>query len=75
MICPEDRLVTFLAGELSPQQEREFDQHLLECESCWREVQADRVGRLAIERLLEPAPAGLRDRVSLGISLKEPDGV
>ena len=75
MICPEDRLVGFLAGELSAQQEREFDQHLLECESCWREVQADRVGRLAIERLLEPAPAGLRDRVSLAISLEEPDGV
>jgi hypothetical protein len=70
--CPEERLVAFLAGELSPQEEREFDQHLLECESCWREVQTDRLGRLAVERLREPAPAGLRDRVALAISLEEP---
>jgi len=72
--CPEERLVAFLAGDLSAEEEREFDQHLLECESCWREVQADRLGRLAVERLREPAPAGLRDRVSLAISLEEPHG-
>jgi len=72
--CPEERVVAFLAGELSAEEEREFDQHLLECESCWREVQADRVGRLAVERLREPAPAGLRDRVSLAVSLEEPGG-
>jgi hypothetical protein len=61
-----------LAGELPPQEEREFDQHLLECESCWREVRADRVARLALERLREPAPAGLRDRVSLAVALEKP---
>jgi hypothetical protein len=70
--CREDRLVAFLAGELSAEEEREFDQHLLECESCWREVQADRLGRLAIEQLREPAPAGLGDRISLAISLEAP---
>ena len=74
MTCPEERVVAFLAGELSPEEEREFDQHLLECESCWREVRVDRVARLAVERLREPAPAGLRDRVSLAISLEEPYG-
>ena len=74
MTCPEERLVGFLAGELSVEEERKFDQHLLECESCWREVQADRVGRLAVERLLEPAPAGLRDRVSMAVSLEESGG-
>jgi Putative zinc-finger len=72
--CPEERLVAFLAGDLSTGQERDFDQHLLECESCWREVQADQLGRLAIERLREPAPAGLNDRVSLAISLERPLG-
>jgi hypothetical protein len=71
--CPEGRLVAFLAGDLSAEEERDFDQHLLECESCWREVQADRAGRLAIERLREPAPPGLRDRVSLAVSLEDPD--
>jgi hypothetical protein len=72
--CPEERLVAFLAGDLSAEEERAFDQHLLECESCWHEVQADRLGRLAIERLREPAPPGLRDRISLAISLEDPGG-
>jgi Putative zinc-finger len=73
--CPEERLVAFLAGDLSAHEERDFDQHLLECESCWREVQADRVGRLAVEGLREPAPAGLRGRVSLAVSLEKPRSV
>jgi hypothetical protein len=72
--CSEERLVAFLAGDLSPEDGREFDQHLLECESCWQEIQADRMGRLAIERLREPAPAGLSDRISLAISLEESGG-
>jgi hypothetical protein len=70
--CPEERIVAFLASELSAKEEREFDRHLLECESCWHDVQADRVGRIAVERLREPAPAGLSDRVTLAISLAEP---
>jgi hypothetical protein len=32
------------------------------------------VGRLAVEHLSEPAPAGLRDQVSLAISLGDPGG-
>jgi hypothetical protein len=70
--CPEERVVAFLSGELSAEEERDFDQHLLECEICWKDVQADRMGRLAVERLREPVPAGLRDRVSLAVSLEEP---
>ena len=58
MTCPEERLIAFLTGELSPEQEREFDQHLLECETCWRQVQADRVGRLAVERLTGAGATG-----------------
>jgi hypothetical protein len=72
--CPEERLVAFLAGDLSTEEERDFDQHLLECESCWREVRADQLGRLAIEALREPASAGLHDRISLAISLEQPLG-
>jgi hypothetical protein len=72
--CPEERLVAFLAGELSAEDESEFDQHLLECESCWRAVQADRMGRFAVERLREQAPNGLRDRISLAISIEESNG-
>jgi len=66
--CPEERLVLFLAGELTVEQERDFDNHLLTCEQCWQAVQADRVAHAALERLREPAPAGLGERVALAVS-------
>jgi hypothetical protein len=73
MTCSEDRVIAFLAGELSDEDERRFDQHLLECENCWRAVQADRAARFALEKLREPAPAGLRDRVTLAIGRADPE--
>ena len=69
MICSEDLIVAFLSGELSEDEERSFDEHLLSCEDCWRSVQEDRTGRLATERLREPAPPGLQERVTLSIML------
>lgn len=69
MTCPEQRVFSFLAGELSPDEERRFDEHLLGCEGCWRAVQADRAARLALEQLREPAPAGLQGRVALSVAL------
>ena len=33
MTCPEQPIIAFLAGELSPEEERRFDEHLLGCES------------------------------------------
>ena len=73
MTCPEQRLVAFLAGELSPEEERRFDEHLLGCEQCWRAVQADRAARLALEQLRQPAPAGLQGRVAaLGRPRRQP---
>ncbi|MGB9113439.1 MAG: zf-HC2 domain-containing protein [Acidimicrobiales bacterium] len=69
MTCSEDRLVAFLAGELSAGEAREFDEHLLGCEACWRSVQDDRVARLALARLREPAPDGLSDRIALLVDM------
>ena len=65
MTCPEERLVAFLAGELSSEEERRFHEHLLGCEQCWRAVQADQAARHALEQLSQPAPAGLQGRVVL----------
>ena len=59
MTCPEERLIAFLAGELPPDEERRFDEHLLSCEPCWRAVKADQAARLALEKLRQPAPACL----------------
>jgi hypothetical protein len=72
--CCEDR-VAFLAGDLPAEDERRFDGHLLQCEDCWRAVQADRMARFALEKLREPAPAGLKDRVALAISLAAPQAL
>ncbi len=69
MTCPEERVIAFLAGELDPEEERLFDQHLLGCEECWRAVKADRAARLALGQLRQPAPAGLEGRVALAITL------
>jgi hypothetical protein len=58
---------------LSDADERSFDEHLLQCEECWRAVQADRAARFALEKLREPAPAGLHDRVALGVTIAAAD--
>jgi anti-sigma factor RsiW len=65
-----DRLVkAFLAGDLGPADARRFDEHLLECEACWRGVREDRAGRQAAELLRQPAPAGLADRVAFAVEV------
>jgi hypothetical protein len=63
-----DRLLTaFLARELDPAEARRWDEHLLECERCWRAVREDRVGRRAAQVIRRPAPAGLADRVAFAV--------
>jgi anti-sigma factor RsiW len=62
-------LMAFLAGEFDPADARRWDEHLLECEQCWRAVREDRVGRQAAELLRQAAPAGLADRVRFAVEL------
>src|SRR5215469_799993 len=62
-------LMAFLAGELGPADARRWDEHLLECERCWRAVREDRAGRQVAELLRQPAPAGLADRVRFAVEL------
>jgi Putative zinc-finger len=71
--CSEDGVVAFLAGELSEADERAFDDHLLHCEECWQAVHADRAARFALEKLRQPAPAGLQDRVTLAVAIAGAD--
>jgi hypothetical protein len=66
-------LAGFLAGELSPADARRLDEHLLECEQCWRAVREDRAGHQAAELLRQPAPAGLADRVAFAVEVAAAD--
>ena len=65
-----DRLLgAFLAGDLDPADARRWDEHLLECERCWRAVREDRAGRQAAGLLRQPAPPRLADRVAFAVEL------
>jgi hypothetical protein len=69
MHSSDRRLAAYLAGELDLDTARGIDEHLLECETCWRAVCAARLGRRAAERLRQPAPAALADRIRLAIDV------
>ncbi len=69
MTHDDRRLVAFLNGQLSDAEEQAFDEHLLGCEACWQATQEDRAGRLAVEQLRVPAPAGLADRLVASVAL------
>jgi hypothetical protein len=62
-------LGAFLAGEMDAAQASRWDEHLLECEQCWRAVREDRAGRQAAGLLRQPAPPGLADRVAFAVEL------
>jgi|SRR5215468_3939198 len=62
-------LAAFLAGDLDPAEARWWDEHLLECEACWRAVRENRAGRQAAQVLRQPAPPGLADRVTFAVEM------
>ena len=65
-----DRLLAgFLAGELDSAEARRWDEHLLECEACWRAVREDLAGRQATQVLRRPAPPGLADRIAFAVEV------
>ena len=60
---PQRAAAAYLGGQLGRRQRERFETHLLECEDCWREVQAGRHGRALAESVRELAPQHLRERV------------
>ena len=65
-----DRLLAaFLAGDLDRAEAQQWDEHLLACERCWREVREGRAGRQAAQVLRQPAPPGLADRVAFAVEV------
>lgn len=60
---PAGLAAAYLGGELPRRQRERHQHHLLECEDCWREVQAARRGQALAESVREVAPQALRERV------------
>src|SRR5260370_5639619 len=65
----ERMLAAFLAGDLGRDEARRWDEHLLQCERCWRAVREDRVGRPAAAVLRRPAPPGLAHRGAFAVEV------
>jgi hypothetical protein len=68
------QLAEFLAGTLEPAAAPRWDEHLLECELCWRAVREDRAGRRAAQLLREPAPPGLVDQIAFAVEVAATGG-
>jgi Putative zinc-finger len=65
---PEVAATVYLAGSLDAAERGRFEEHLLACEECWREVQLAHRGRALAESLREVAPQRLRERVRAAVT-------
>ncbi len=72
---PERTAAAYLAGNLSRRRKRLFEEHILECEDCWREVEAGRRGRAVAEAARELAPQSLRERVRASVASLESESI
>lgn len=66
---PEEAASRYVDGGIGRRWRERFEAHLLDCEDCWEEVRAARVGRFLAERARELAPAGLREDIRANVSL------
>jgi hypothetical protein len=71
----ERTAAAYLAGNLSRRRKRLFEEHMLECEDCWREVEVARRGRAVAEAGRELAPQSLRERVRSSVAFLESESI
>lgn len=71
---PERAAASYLGGRLSKRKRSRFEEHILECEDCWGEVQAGREGRSVAESGRELAPQRMRELVRSSVAAVEPPG-
>lgn len=69
---PERSSAAYLAGEMSRRKRRTFEEHILECEDCWREVDLARTGRSFAESGRELLPQPLRERIRAAVASLDP---
>lgn len=60
---PEKAAASYLSGAMKPRRRAGFERHMMECEQCWHEVRAGRLGRSMAESGRELAPQSLREQV------------
>ncbi len=64
---PEKAAAAYLSGSMSRRLRKGFEDHILECEDCWSEVEVGRRGRSLAEEGRELAPQRLRERVRMSV--------
>lgn len=64
---PERSAASYLSGTMARRRRRMFEEHILECEECWGEVDLGRRGRALAEEGRELTPQNLRERVRMSI--------
>lgn len=69
---PEKDAAAYLNGEMSSRRRARFEEHILECEECWREIDVGRRGRGFAEAGRETAPQALRELVRTSVASVHP---
>lgn len=65
---PEREAAAYLGGVMRVRGRRRFEDHLLDCEDCWREVAVGRLGRRLAESARELASPGLRETIRAAVA-------
>ncbi len=60
---PEKAAVAYLSGTMRSRRRARFEQHIVDCEDCWQEVQLGRTGRSLAESGRELAPQDTRENI------------
>lgn len=69
---PERNAALYLGGIMSGRVRRRFEQHIIGCEDCWREVEVARRGRTLAESARELGPQELRELVRSTVAVASP---
>ena len=60
---PEKAAAAYLSGTMRSRRRTRFEQHIVDCEDCWQEVQLGRTGRSFAESGRELAPQNTRENI------------
>lgn len=69
---PEKNAAAYLGGYMTRRRRSAFEEHIVECEDCWREIDLGREGRAVAESGRELAPQFLRERIRSSVATMEP---